>query len=88
MKACYIVFAAVSMTALAATPGAAMPPPAAPVAATVAVELAIRANPLAESPRMLRAGVTVSPPGKRERLFVEVANNCGTTGWVSVEDLN
>jgi hypothetical protein len=42
----------------------------------------------AESLRMLRAGSTVSPTGKREGLFVEVADNFGTTGWVSVEDLN
>ncbi len=69
-----------------------MPPPqpAAPAAATVAVETAMRATPVAEaeSVRMLRAGSTVSPTGKREGLFVEVADNFGTTGWVSVEDLN
>ena len=47
-------------------------------------------NPLAEaeSVRMLRAGASVSPTGRREGLFVEVADNFGTTGWVSVEDLN
>ena len=69
-----------------------MPPaaPTAPAAATVAVETAMRAAPLSEGEevRMLRAGSTVSPTGKREGLFVEVADNFGTTGWVSVEDLN
>jgi hypothetical protein len=66
------------------------PQPAAPDAATVAVETAMRAEPLGEGEavRMLRAGSTVSPTGKREGLFVEVADNFGTTGWVSVEDLN
>ena len=65
-------------------------PQAAPAAATVAVETAMRASPLSEGDevRMLRAGSTVSPTGKREGLFVEVADNFGTTGWVSVEDLN
>jgi len=58
--------------------------------ATVAVETAMLADPLveADSLRMLRAGATVNPTGKREGLFVEVADNFGTTGWVSVEDLN
>lgn len=66
------------------------PQPAAPAEATVAVETAMLSGPLAEaeSLRMLRAGSTVSPTGKREGLFVEVADNFGTTGWVSVEDLN
>jgi hypothetical protein len=66
------------------------PPPSAPAAATVAVETAMRVDPLAEAEavRMLRAGATVSPTGKREGLFVEVADNFGSTGWVSVEDLN
>jgi hypothetical protein len=66
------------------------PQPAAPAGATVAIETAMLAGPVAEaeSLRMLRAGSTVSPTGKRERLFVEVADNFGTTGWVSVEDLN
>jgi hypothetical protein len=37
--------------------------------------------------RALRAGTTLNPTGKREGLFVEVTDNFGTTGWVSVEDL-
>jgi hypothetical protein len=66
------------------------PQPVGPAAATVAAETAMRASPLAEAEavRMLRAGSTVNPTGKREGLFVEVADNFGTTGWVSVEDLN
>ena len=66
------------------------PQPDATPAATVAVETAMLSNPLAEaeSVRMLRAGASVSPTGRREGLFVEVADNFGTTGWVSVEDLN
>lgn len=69
-----------------------MPPPqpAAPAAATVAIETAMLSGPLAEAEavRMLRAGSTVNPTGKREGLFVEVADNFGTTGWVSIENLN
>lgn len=69
-----------------------MPPPqpAAPSAATVVVETAMFSAPVAEAEqvRTLRAGSTVSPTGKREGLFVEVADNFGTTGWVSVESLN
>ena len=69
-----------------------MPPPqpAASAAATVAIETAMLSGPLAEAEavRMLRAGSTVNPTGKREGLFVEVADNFGTTGWVSIENLN
>ena len=69
-----------------------MPPPqpAASAAATVAIETAMLSGPLAEAEavRMLRAGSTVNPTGTREGLFVEVADNFGTTGWVSIENLN
>ncbi len=37
--------------------------------------------------RSVRAGTELSPTGKREGLFVEVSDNYGTKGWVSVEDL-
>lgn len=64
---------------------------AAPVAAlaTVAVDTALRSTPAAKglAVRALRAGTTLTPTGKREGLFVEVADNFGTKGWVSVEDL-
>jgi hypothetical protein len=69
-----------------------MPAPqsAAPADAVVAVETAMLSDPQseAESLRMLRAGTTLNPTGRREGLFVEVADNFGTRGWVSVEDLN
>lgn len=71
-----------------------MPAPAAAPdptpAAEVAVETAMRAMPTqeAEATRMLRAGTTINPTGKREGLFVEVEDNFGTRGWVSVEDIN
>ncbi|MGX7893975.1 SH3 domain-containing protein [Tsuneonella sp. HG222] len=57
--------------------------------ATVAVDTAMRASPLASatSVRALRAGTTLAPTGRREGLFVEVKDNFGTSGWVSVEDL-
>lgn len=71
---------------IAATPQAA---PAASAMASVAVDTALRALPNAKGAvvRALRAGTTLSPTGKREGLFVEVADNFGTKGWVSVEDL-
>lgn len=71
---------------------ASAPQPAAAAAApgaTVAVDTSLRATPLATGAlvRSLRAGTTLNPTGKREGLFVEVTDNFGTTGWVSVEDL-
>ena len=69
-----------------------MPAPAEPEVqlASVAVDTALLATPLAEAEevRSLRAGTTLNPTGKREGLFVEVEDNYGTKGWVSVEDLN
>lgn len=72
--------------AIAATPQAA--PPAAAMAA-VAVDTSLRASPARDGAvvRALRAGTTLAPTGKREGLFVEVADNFGTKGWVSVEEL-
>ena len=71
-------------------PPPAQPEPPAPAEATVVIETAMLSTPVAEadSLRMLRAGSTVTPTGNRDGLFVEVADNFGTTGWVSVEDLN
>lgn len=37
--------------------------------------------------RKLRSGMAVYPTGKREGAFMEVKDKFGTTGWVSVEDL-
>jgi len=63
--------------------------PAAVAAATVAVDTAMLATPAADaaSLRALRAGTTLTPTGNREGLFVEVTDNFGTKGWVSVENL-
>ena len=71
---------------IAATPQAAAP---APAMASVAVDTSLRATPDAKGAvvRGLRAGTTLAPTGKREGLFVEVADNFGTKGWVSVEDM-
>ena len=57
--------------------------------ATVAVNTLMLATPVAGavSLRSLRAGTTLTPTGKREGLFVEVTDNFGTKGWVSVENL-
>ena len=72
---------------------AAVPPAIAPVAAgplpTTAVDTKLYAMPAktAAVVRALRAGTTLSPSGKREGLFIEVKDNFGTQGWVSVEDM-
>lgn len=68
---------------------AATPLPAAAATASVAVDTSLRATPDADGAvvRALRAGTTLAPTGKREGLFVEVADNFGTKGWVSVEDM-
>ena len=57
--------------------------------AVVAVDTVMRAAAAANASavRSLRAGTELEPTGKREGLFIEVQDNFGTTGWVSVEDL-
>lgn len=57
--------------------------------AVVAVDTVMRAaaSTDAAAVRSLRAGTELDPTGKREGLFIEVKDNFGTTGWVSVEDL-
>lgn len=71
-----------------AAPAAAAAPAAEP-AAVVAVDTVMRsaAAANADAVRSLRAGTELAPTGKREGLFLEVKDNFGTTGWVSVEDL-
>lgn len=57
--------------------------------AIVAVDTVMRAtasNNGAEV-RSLRAGTEINPTGQRAGLFIEAQDNYGTTGWVSVEDL-
>lgn len=75
------VIAASAQAAPVAAPASAM--------ATVAVATSLRSAPSAKSAlvRALRAGTTLTPTGKREGLFVELTDNFGTRGWVSVEDL-
>ncbi len=69
-------------------PAAAAPAAAAP-GAVVAVDTVMHATPAANGAqvRKLRAGTELNPTGKREGLFVEATDNFGSTGWVSVEDL-
>lgn len=57
--------------------------------AQVAVDTAMFAAPnkTAAVVRSLRAGTSLKPTGKREGMFVELADNFGSSGWVSVEDL-
>lgn len=57
--------------------------------ATVAVDTMMRSGPSADAAetRTLRAGTELTPTGQREGLFIEVTDNYGTKGWVSVEDL-
>lgn len=68
--------------------GAGVAAPAA-AGALVAVDTNIYASASKTSVavRAIRAGTQLTPTGKREGLFIEVADNYGTKGWVSVEDL-
>jgi hypothetical protein len=76
-----------SMAAAPEVAGA--PAAAAAPGAMVAVDTVMRAaaSKDAAAVRSLRAGTELDPTGKREGLFIEVTDNFGTTGWVSVEDL-
>lgn len=78
---------AAQQSTLASLPGAT--PAAQPLSAVVAVDTTMLAAPGtgAASLRALRAGTALTPTGKREGLFVEVADSFGTKGWVSVENL-
>ncbi|MES2754747.1 MAG: SH3 domain-containing protein [Pseudomonadota bacterium] len=70
---------------------AAAPAPAAAAATAsyvTAVDTKMWAEPgKPEVLRSLRAATALSPTGKRQGLFIEVKDNFGTTGWVSVEDM-
>jgi curli biogenesis system outer membrane secretion channel CsgG len=56
---------------------------------TVAVDtnLYASADENAKTVRALRADTELTPTGSKAGLFVEVSDNYGTKGWVSVEDL-
>jgi hypothetical protein len=80
-----VVSQAGSLSAIqAATPAA-----TASTVYTVAVDtnLYASADIKAETIRALRADTELSPTGSKAGLFVEVSDNYGTKGWVSVEDL-
>ena len=57
--------------------------------AVVAIDTVMRSSASANATavRSVRAGTELDPTGKREGLFIEVKDNFGTTGWISVEDL-
>lgn len=57
--------------------------------AIAAVTTAMRSAPSANAAevRSLRTGTALTLSGKRDGLWVEVSDNFGTTGWVSVEDM-
>lgn len=69
-----------------ASPAAAKASDVATVAAATNMLKAPKSD--AETVRALMVGTTLTPTGKRDGLFVEVKDNFGTTGWVSVEKLN
>ncbi len=75
---------------IASVPKAQPAAAAEPSYATVATATSMMATPAADGEvvRGLMVGTTLSPTGKREGLFVEVEDNFGTKGWVSVEALN
>lgn len=65
------------------------PAAAAEPAAVVAIDTIMRGGPASDAAevRTLRAGTELKPTGGRDGLFIEVEDNYGTKGWVSVEDL-
>ena len=73
---------------IASVPKAAAPAAAA-AGASVAIDTILRAGPSGDATevRTLRAGTELKPTGQRDGLFIEVEDNYGTKGWVSVEDL-
>jgi len=77
--------------ALSSAPEPSMPAPAEPEApaAIAAIDTVMRASPAEDAAevREVRAGTELVPTGERQGLFVEVADNFGTKGWVSVEDM-
>lgn len=75
---------------IASVPRMAAAAPAEPEYATVTAETQMVASPMAdaESVRALMVGTTLTPTGRREGLYIEVEDNFGTRGWVSVEALN
>jgi hypothetical protein len=76
-------------SALETAPVASQPTAAPEPAAVAAVDTVMRSSASAdgEEVRTVRAGTELSPTGERSGLFVEVSDNYGTSGWVSVEDL-
>ena len=75
--------------ALAAVQQTAAPVATASTSYTVAVEtkMLASASDSAAEVRALRADTELVPTGNKAGLFVEVTDNYGTKGWVSVEDL-
>lgn len=75
--------------ALSAVQQAAAPAAAPTASYTVAVATKMVNEPAetASEVRDLRADTRLIPTGNKEGLFVEVMDNYGTKGWVSVEDL-
>lgn len=61
-----------------------------PQYATVVAETSMLAEPIADAQavRNLMVGTTLTPTGRREGIFIEVEDNFGTKGWVSVETIN
>ena len=90
VEAFVIAFNALSAqsSVIAAVPKAAAPA-AAVAGASVAIDTILRAGPSGDATevRTLRAGTELKPTGQRDGLFIEVEDNYGTKGWVSVEDL-
>ena len=75
--------------ALGATKQAVAVAPVANASYVVAVDtkMLAKATTGATEVRALRADTVLLPTGNKEGLFVEVTDNYGTKGWVSVEDL-
>jgi hypothetical protein len=72
-----------------ATPVAARPSAPATPGAVIAIDTSMRETPTKSGAvvRSLRAGTSLKPTGQRQGLFVEMTDDFGSKGWVSVEDL-
>lgn len=83
-----VVGQAATLTAVGSAGASATVASAAPSGYSTAVDTMMYAKPAKGATlRSVRANSTLTPTGKREGLFVEVKDNFGTQGWVSVEDL-
>ncbi|WP_017672042.1 hypothetical protein [Blastomonas sp. AAP53] len=85
--AAYNMLASQAISPGAAINGTTAAAPAANYTVAVDPKMLACATAGARSVRPLRAATTLIPTGRKDGMFGELADTCGTRGWVSVEDL-